>query len=259
MQRIDKVLAGSQPSTPRLPSTQGHSSSRSYEPQQDCPLCRGAGFVYPTGQDGEPVYNIAKPCRCLTGTVKAYTDSDQYRAGQGARPVVQTFDNFVLIHGARDSYNAAKAWTDPAADFIWLIIYGGVGNGKSHLCNAALNVLLSRGQKARLITASSLLSELRMAMSDHTTDVVMRGYQETSELIIDDLGAGMKHPNEPGSEWEWSRMEELLVSRYDGLKPTMVATNLDWSELPERIASRFQDREYARMVQNAAPDYRREK
>jgi len=211
------------------------------------------------GQDGEPVYNIAKPCDCYVVAAKAYINGDVYRAGYGARPVVQTFDNFVLIHGARESYNAAKAWTDPAADFIWLLLYGGVGNGKSHLCNAALNVLLSRGEKSRLITASSLLSELRMAMSDHTTDIVMRGYQETSELIIDDLGAGMKHPMEPASEWEWARIEELLVARYDGLKPTMVVTNLDWSDLPERIASRFQDREFARMLQNEAPDYRRDK
>ena len=208
--------------------------------------------MHPLGPDGEPHYHLGVPCPCYLAAAKAYISGNKYRAGQGARPVTQTFDNFTLIHGARESYEAAKAWTNPGADFIWLLIYGGTGNGKSHLCNAALDTLLSRGQKAKLITANGLFAELRMAMSDHTTDAVMLGYQQTAELIIDEL-------DEECSEWEWARLQELLIARDDAKKATMVATNLDWCDLPERIGSRFQDREYARMVQNAAPDYRREK
>jgi DNA replication protein DnaC len=189
----------------------------------------------------------------------AYLNGQQYHAEQGARPAHQTFENFLLMPGSRDAFNAAKVWVDPKAAFIWLLIYGGVGNGKSHLCNAALGTLLSGGVKAKLVTASQLLAQLRIAMADHTTDAVMAGYQSVPTLIIDDLGAGMKHPGEPASEWEWARIEELLVARYERLLPTMVVTNLDWASLPERIASRFDDRAIARRVENTAPDYRREK
>ena len=96
-------------------------------------------------------------------------------------------------------------------------------------------------------------------MADHTTDDVMASYQNVSELIIDDMGAGMKHPSEKGSEWEWARIEELLVSRYDALLPTMATTNLDLADLPERIVSRFGDVVCSRMVQNKALDYRAQK
>lgn len=174
---------------------------------------------------------------------------------------MQTFDNYRvdLRGGNREAYTAAKAWTDPRATFIWLLIYGGVGNGKSHLCNAALVALLKRGAKARLVTAAKFLQQLRMGMNDHTSDAIMREHQEIPSLIIDDLGAGMKHPEEKGSEWEWSRIEELLVSRYENFMQTMCCTNLDIPELPERIRSRFGDASASLTVENAAPDYRGQK
>lgn len=158
--------------------------------------------------------------------------------------------------GARDARDAALAWTHPGATFIWLLIVGGVGNGKSHLCNAALLALLRRGKSAKLVTAAGILSALRVGISDHTTDAIMAEYQQIPALIIDDIGAGMKHPEEKGSEWEWARVEELLVWRYENVMPTFCTTNLQPSELPERILSRFKDGELSRIVHNAAGDYR---
>ena len=265
MQHISKVLDGSQPSTRQPENTPGRSlgnDGRAYRPDYRCPKCRGAGFVHPLGPDGEPHYHLSIPCQCYKDSVKAYLAGHEYQAGQGARPGGQTFDNFSLTigpGGARDAFTAVKAWAGPAADFIWLLIYGGTGNGKSHLCNAALRALLSRGVRARLVTASGFVAGLRIAMDDHKTDSLMAEYQSVPVLIIDDLGAGMKHPDEKGSEWEWSRVEELLVSRLDALLPTMCTTNLDETALPERIASRFSDQAYARSIHNAAKDYRREK
>ena len=219
-------------------------------------MCHGAGFLHPLDHLGEPLYNLAVPCDCYVKSAKAYLEGKPYALAHGASPQGQTFENFLLSASTRPIFDLVKAWVDPRADFIWLIIYGGTGNGKSHLCNAALTVLLHRGQQARLVTASALLASLRRAMADHTTDDVMASYQNVAELIIDDMGAGMKHPSEKGSEWEWARIEELLVSRYDALLPTMATTNLDLAELPERIVSRFGDMACSRMVQNKAPDYR---
>ena len=262
MERISKVLEHSLPNTHQhLTTGQTHSvqDTRKYKPDDNCPQCHGCGFLHPLGIDGEPVYSQVVSCECYVKARMAYLNGAQYHAEQGARPAHQTFDNFLLMPGSRDAFNAAKAWVDPKAKFLWLLIYGGVGNGKSHLCNAALDVLLRRGVKAKLVTASQLLAQLRTAMSDHTTDAVMAEYQTILDLIVDDLGAGMKHPGEPASEWEWARVEELLVARYERMLPTMVVTNLDWSQLPERLASRFDDREMARRIENTAPDYRSQK
>jgi len=204
------------------------------------------------------MYHLVVPCDCYVKSAKAYLDGKPYAASRGAGPKTQTFDNFLLSASTRPVFNAVKKWTDPSADFIWLLIYGGTGNGKSHLCNAALGALLHKGQQARFVTASAFVASLRRAMADHTTDDVMASYQNVADLIIDDLGAGMKHPCERGSEWEWARIEELLVSRYDALLPTMATTNLDLADLPERISSRFGDMACSRMVQNKASDYRQD-
>ena len=223
-----------------------------------CSNCRDQGWLHPTGVDGEPVYSQAVPCDCLLEKQRRHIQSTDYQRAHGVKGK-QAFDNFVVsVRGARDAYDFTKQWTE-RKEFIWLLIYGGTGNGKTHLCNAALVELLNRGVQARLITASTFLSVLRKSMSDHTTDNVMTEYQQVGTLIIDDLGAGMKHPSEKGSEWEWGRIEELLVYRYENALPTMCATNLDCPQLPERIASRFGDTLMSRMVQNAAPDYRRER
>lgn len=182
----------------------------------------------------------------------------EYQRQQGARPLEQTFDNFRVppSGGCRDARDMARDWTDPRAAFIWLLIYGGTGNGKSHLCNAALSALLSRGVQARLTTAATILQTLRTGIQDHTADDRMQSYQMAPVLIIDDLGAGMKHPEEKGSEWEWGRLEEILVWRYENVQPTMCTTNLQPSQLPERIASRFGDTAMSRMVLNGGRDYR---
>jgi len=238
-------------------STLDHSSETEYK----CSICKDSEWLHPTGPDGEPQYHLAVPCQCFIEAQRRRLESPVYQRQQGARPVEQTFDNFRVPPqgGNRDARDAARAWTDPRATFIWLLIYGGTGNGKSHLCNAALLALLNRGVQARLTTASTILQSLRAGIQDHTADDRMQSYQQAPVLIIDDIGAGMKHPTEKGSEWEWARLEEILVYRYENVLPTMATTNLQPSGLPERIASRFKDTGMSRIVHNAGGDYRGQK
>lgn len=259
MQRAAAVLAPylKGTNTSQRQSTLG----RSYETEYKCAICKDREWLHPTGQDGEPQYHLAVPCRCLQDRLRRQMESPEYRMLQGAKAEEQTFDNFRVPPkgGNREARDAARAWTDARATFIWLLIYGGTGNGKSHLCNAALRALLGRGVSARLTTAATILQSLRTGIQDHTADERMQSYQQAPVLIIDDIGAGMKHPNEKGSEWEWARLEEILVYRYENVLPTMATTNLQPSELPERIASRFKDSGMSRIVHNAGGDYRGQK
>ena len=235
-------------------------TTQSSDNEYRCAICHDLEWLHPLGPDGEPQYHLAVPCGCLIRAMQQRASSPEYQRQQGARPAAQKFDNYRvdLKGGNRDAYVATKAWAE-TTPFVWLLIYGGVGNGKSHLCNAALLTLLGRGVKAKLVTAAGILSALRRGIETHTTDDLMAEYQQMPTLIIDDLGAGMKHPSEKGSEWEWARMEELLVFRYENVMPTMFCTNLDLPDLPERIRSRFGDRELSRIVENKAEDYRGQK
>lgn len=258
MKKAAEVLAPYLRNTKNLPPICGDDPST--RPVYKCQKCHDLEWLHPTGVDGRPCYNQAVPCECLKSRLQQKIASPEYQRERGGR-ASQTFDNFeVNIRGGnRDARDAAKAWTTANADFIWLLVYGGTGNGKSHLCNAALAELLKRSIGAKLVTASRILSELRVGMSDHTTDAVMAEYQQIAALIVDDIGAGMKHPSEKGSEWEWARIEELLVFRYENVMPTFCTTNLQPSDLPERILSRFKDGELSRIVHNAAGDHRETK
>ena len=167
-ERYQKSTPRPQTTTPTCDEWQGIG----YRPREDCPACHGAGFLHP--MDGPNVlYWKIIPCYapgCLL---------DSIRGGQPTS-AAQTFDNFVSVAGAEKAFKAAKALASGEASFIWLLIYGQPGNGKTHLCNAVLRAVHDRGLKAQMVLAGDLFSTLREAMRDHTTDTALRRYKDAA-------------------------------------------------------------------------------
>ena len=222
-------------------------AGRAYRPNPICPQCKGAGFVHPVTPFGQVLYDKAVPCQCYLDSASAF------QRGEGQAQGVhlgKTFENFYMQAGSRDAYFAAKEWTEAKA-FIWLMVYGGVGNGKSHLCEAALKVLHDKKQQCRLITASEIHAQVRRSVNEDTgKDMVLDTYKRVQWLIIDEWRLDKE------SEAQTSNIEDILLERCESL-PTMVVTNVDIAEVPPRIASRFQDASFSRCIANTAPDYRR--
>jgi len=163
----------------------------------------------------------------------------------------QTFENFdATVPGVKRAYETAMKMAEGMGNFIWLALYGGVGNGKTHLLNAIANRTMDRGEATRLVMMAELLSELRMAMDDHKVDAKMKDLKEVRYLLIDELGL------EYGTGWEKEKIEELLSARWANGRFTVVASNLDIEDLPERIKSRFKDAHLSRAIVNKAADYR---
>jgi len=163
---------------------------------------------------------------------------------------VQTFLNFEAVVGSKKALTAAQALALGQSDFVWLLLYGGTGCGKTHLCNAMMKEVRERGWEAKLYMAADLFSLLRQAISDNRTDDVLTKLKELFFLVIDDYGV------EYGSNWEEAKFDELMTSRYARGLPTVVTTNKDFEALPDRIKSRFKDKRMSRAVYNSAPDYR---
>ncbi len=234
-------------------------SGASYRPKADCPACHGAGFVLPINEWGCPIYDRVVPCTaigCYHEDHQRFLRGEAYGASCGIRPAIQTFDNFErdLRGGNRDAYDFAKEFAAGTGQFIWLLIYGRPGNGKSHLCNAVARRLQERSVRFQYVKAADIHAEVRRAIqANDGKDAVLDRYKNVPVLIIDDYGV------EHGTDAQDGNMEDILVTRYERLLPVMMTTNLTWSELPGRIASRFDDRGLARRVQNAAPDYRSQK
>lgn len=224
-----------------------------YKPLSDCPVCGGSGFVHRRKRDGSVDYSKIGPCSqpgCYRDQAAAYKKG-QILENSGAVSLVQTFDNFdPKVPGVGKAFAAAKKIAEENCNFIWLLIYGGIGSGKTHLLNAIANRVMERGIPAHLIQMADLLSDLRMAMNTNQIDFKMNELKRIPYLLIDELGL------EYGTDWEKEKIEELLASRWNRGLRTIIATNRDVSELPPRIKSRFMDRNLSRAILNEAGDYR---
>lgn len=212
--------------------------------------------MHPGKPDGSVDYNQIKPCeypRCYRDNYEAHLRGEivQQSGVVGLKQTFETFDK--SVPGVEKAYNMARKIAEGDSDFIWGIIYGGVGNGKTHLLNAIANRVMKRGISAKLIMMAELLSELRMSIEDKQTDFKMKVMKGVPYLLIDELGL------EYGTDWEKEKIEELLAARWNNGRFTVVATNLSIEDLPERIKSRFKDTHLSRWVKNSAGDYRQKR
>lgn len=186
---------------------------------------------------------------CLADSIRAYKQGENYLKEQGVK-LKQTFETFKMVPGAREAYNFAKEFSSASGPLFYLL-YGGVGNGKTHLCNAAAVALLGRGVACKFYTVADLLSLLRSKIDNGTIEEEITILKEAPCLILDDW------KTESQSDWANGRLEEVIDYRYRMQLPIMLTTNRDLTEIPERILSRFSDVDIAKRVLNTAPDYRR--
>lgn len=203
--------------------------------------------MHPRGGDHNIDYSRVLPCAapgCLLASIKGDEPAEIQR---------QTFESFQPVSGAGDALKYAKRLAYGEGKFIWLLIYGTPGNGKTHLCNAIVKVAHERGLAVRMILAVELFSMLKEAIQTNQADHLLRKFKEIFLLAIDDYGV------EYGSDWESAKFDELMTSRFATGKPTVLITNKQLEDLPARIQSRFTDRKLARAVYNAAPDFRGKK
>ncbi len=208
-----------------------------------CPKCNGAGFVYGSITPGHSDFGKAVPCQCHGWWKKQREQVSPFYNEP-------TFGNFKLVKGTQESFKFAKALANGTSDFLWLLIYGRPGCGKSHLLKAIYKVSKDRGVKVVFYNCPDLFSVLKDSISDNSVELVMRGLKEINLLILDEYGT------EYGAVWERAKFDELMAYRFESLLPTVVATNLDISQIPERVRSRFGDKILSRCINNDAPDFR---
>jgi len=165
-----------------------------------------------------------------------------------------TFKSFKRVAGTDEVYKAFKDLAEGQGP-PFLLVYGGVGNGKSHLVDAAAIRLAERGMPPRVWVVPDFLSYLRRLISPDWPghlDAVIENYQAgKGAVLFDDFAL------EYGSRWEESVMERIICGRYRTRGVTVLTTNKDLDALPARIVSRFYEPGVGRVVLNEAPDFRR--
>lgn len=217
-----------------------------------CSTCKGIGYVYaPSPQRG------LVPCSCGL----AYRRQTQALAAVSAlrgRLLECRFTNFSQKGKAREATKALLAavrWAkDPAG---WLVIYGGKGNGKTHLAAAAANHLIAHDQPVLFVNVPEFLDWLRESYSrssfDDTEETFTRRFElvrNAPVLILDDLGA------ESDTPWANEKLYILLNYRLEMCLPTLITSNLRFEDFPGRLRSRLGEVGFSVLVHNPAPDYR---
>ncbi|MFP7482446.1 DnaA ATPase domain-containing protein, partial [Weissella paramesenteroides] len=102
------------------------------------------------------------------------------------------FETFVSSDENREAYAVAQAVADkPGTQWNPLLIYGGVGLGKTHLMQAIGNKVLERTPNAnvKFITTEDFINDFTEALrrGQKETEAFKREYRSTDLLMVDDV------------------------------------------------------------------------
>jgi len=99
-----------------------------------------------------------------------------------------TFDQFVVGPANQLAYAASRAVADnPATVYNPLVIYGGVGLGKTHLLYAIGNHSYRQGLKVRYVSSENFTIDLINAIRTQTIAKFRERYRLLDMLLIDDI------------------------------------------------------------------------
>ena len=114
-------------------------------------------------------------------------------------------------------------WPEMREKNVGLLLWGGVGTGKSFMAGCIANALMEQEVAVCMTNFARIMNELNNAFSGRN-EVVDRlcGYPL---LVIDDFGM------ERGTEYALEQIYNIIDSRYRSRKPLIVTTNLTLTEL----------------------------
>jgi DNA replication protein DnaC len=117
--------------------------------------------------------------------------------------------------------------------FLW----GGPGNGKTHLAIAAIQAHQLQGKIGMFWKVPEFLAFHRKHLSEgFDMDEIVRSYQVGRALIVfDDLGT------ENPTDWANEQLYRILDGRYERRAPTIITSNAPMDKLDPRLRSRFRE------------------
>lgn len=99
-----------------------------------------------------------------------------------------TFDRYMVNGSNAMVYEAARSVAEnPGSMYNPLLIYGGVGLGKTHLLQAIAHACVERGQRVIYIPSEAFTNDLIMAIRQRTTALFREKYRSVDVLLVDDI------------------------------------------------------------------------
>jgi chromosomal replication initiator protein len=167
--------------------------------------------------------------------------SRQLKREKGAHPQLSpdyTFDKFVVGENNNFAANAAMAAArNPGTAYNPLLIYGGVGLGKTHLMQAIGNSIYKNSDlKIIYVSTETILNEYVKGIQENNMSAFNKKYRFTDVLLIDDIQFLEK---KPGLQDELFHTFNAL---YDSNKQMVFASDRPAQELKnitERLRTRL--------------------
>jgi hypothetical protein len=148
--------------------------------------------------------------------------------------------------------------TDPFQTGNGLVLSGKVGGGKTGAAIGALRYFHDIGAHVMYAHVQTLLDDIKRSWdaAKYTPKYKMPEYQaeRAGLLLLDDLGA------ERETEYSVQVVNQIISTRYDDMRPTIITSNLDTytfqQHLRERLMSRLGNSATVIELDPRTPDYR---
>ena len=121
------------------------------------------------------------------------------------------------------AHRYVEQWQTMRSENLGLLLWGGVGTGKSFLAGCIANALMEQEVPVRMTNFARILNELNGSFSSRNE--VIDKLCRYPLLIIDDFGM------ERGTEYALEQIYSIVDSRYRSRKPLIVTTNLTLDEI----------------------------
>lgn len=156
--------------------------------------------------------------------------------------------NFAVAEETRNikmARNYVANWRQVKEKNLGLLLWGGVGTGKSFLSACIANALIEKGVPVLMTNFSKILNQMGAMYSEERYRYIA-SLSNYPLLIIDDLGV------ERGTDFALEQVYAVVNERYKSGLPLIVTTNLAISEIRE-AQDEAHDRIFSRLLEMCTP------
>ncbi|NQT26300.1 chromosomal replication initiator protein DnaA [candidate division KSB1 bacterium] len=196
------------------------------------------------GINAIPIYSVLQPQEekpALVVSQPTHKSSGHYMGDETSLNSRYTFNNFVEGKGNQFAKAAARAVAEApgGTSFNPLVLYGGVGLGKTHLAQAIGNLAQSAGaiKRIRYVSSEKFTIEFINSIQNNRTSEFSQIYRNVDLLLVDDIQFFMSKER---TQEEFFHTFNTLHQKGKQIVLTSDRPPKEMHGLEERLISRFQ-------------------